>query len=141
MQGVKISVVITCVLAVVLTAPIYLLREPLIGLFLKTSDPAEYAAAIEAGSLWMLALCSWMPMNFLIILRAAAQGMGATRLPILAGIAEMVIRLVVAFFAVHYCSDLICWSHSFSWVGIVLVSIIGYWMLIRKMPDQKPEEK
>ena len=135
-QGVRAAVVMACVTAVALGVPTYLLREPLMGLFIEKTDPAEYAAAIAAGSIWMFALCSWIPMNYLIILRSAAQGMGATRIPILAGVAETVIRVVISFLAVRYRPEWICWSHSISWVGIVLVSAVGYWILIRRMPER-----
>lgn len=138
-QGVRAAVVMACVTAVVLGVPTYLLREPLMGLFLKKTDPVEHAAAITAGSAWMLAFCSFMPLNFLIILRSAAQGMGATQLPILAGAAEAVVRLVVSFLAVRYHPEWICWSHSISWLGIVLVSAIGYRVLILGMPERDTE--
>lgn len=139
-RGVRAAVVIACVTAVICGLTTYAAREPLIALFLETEDPAEYALALAAGSAWMTAYCSWMPMNYLIIMRAALQGLGSVRLPVLSGVAETAIRIVISVLAVQYNRDWICYSHAVSWGGIVAVSAIGYFVLIRRLIQDQREK-
>ena len=84
-------------------------------------------------------------LGLLFIFRNALQGMGSTLVPMLAGAAELVVRVLVAFLlpaVMGYAA--ICIAGPAAWVGATIPLIVCYLLLMRRLrsvrPEMKPEE-
>ncbi len=95
LRCVSVIGIIYCVLAL---AAVYLFSRPLLSLFIEPSAAPE---VLEMGSLYLLlnAAC-YIPLLFVNILRLTIQGLGFTRIAMLAGLCEMAARTAVALFVV-----------------------------------------
>lgn len=138
MRSVQICVVccLACGLLVVFGGRFF------VGLFLEGDQPA----VVEQAQQYLNTIAGFLiVLGLLFIFRNALQGMGSTLVPMLAGAAELVVRVLVAFLlpaVMGYAA--ICIAGPAAWVGATIPLIVCYLLLMRRLrsvrPEMKPEE-
>lgn len=134
-QGFRISTIIGCIYAVVTAALLMTVGKYMTYLFVSDNvasllDPVD--TYLKCTSLFFI------PLAFVNIYRFGIQGMGFGFLPMLGGVAELIGRGVVAFFAASHKSYLgVCMASPAAWVlaGALLVGI--YFYILKHYYQQK----
>jgi Na+-driven multidrug efflux pump len=129
-RGYFIGTLSGCVYAVVIGAVLMFFGKSLTGLFV--SDNIEEIKGLI--DIYMKCVGSFfIPLNFIFIYRNGIQGMGYGLLPMIAGIAELVGRGIVAVIGAHIGSYLVvCLSHAAAWICAGTFLFVLYCVLIRK---------
>ena len=116
-----------------------LFSRTLLALFI---DPSAAPAVMEMGSTYLLINASfYIPLLFVNIVRLSIQGMGFTRVAMLAGLFEMVARTAVALFVVPVAGFTgACFANPAAWVMADAFLFPCYWQVMRSlrqrlMPD------
>ena len=144
-QGLRCTSVlgaIYCLVALTVTA---LFAEPLLGLFIDRNAAPEVAAL---GARYLLINAAfYIPLLFVNIVRLSIQGMGFTRVAMLAGMLEMIARTAVALFVVPAAGFTgACFASPAAWVLADLFLFPCYFQVMktlrqRLMPDVREDEK
>ena len=127
-----------CVLAFTVAA---LFTRPLLSLFIDT-DAAPEVTAMGVQYLTVNA-AFYIPLLFVNIVRLCIQGMGYTRVAMLAGLSEMIARAVVALFVVPaFGFSGACFANPAAWVMADLFLFPCYFQIMRTarqrlMPDSE----
>ena len=127
-----------CVLAFTVAA---LFARPLLSLFIDT-DAAPEVTAMGVQYLTVNA-AFYIPLLFVNIVRLCIQGMGYTRVAMLAGLSEMIARAVVALFVVPaFGFSGACFANPAAWVMADLFLFPCYFQIMRTarqrlMPDSE----
>ena len=93
-QGVRISVLSMTVYAFVALFAVRLLGRPMIGLFITGGETAVIDKAVQYLNMVVM---FFIPLLLIFVLRNALQGLGYSRVAMLAGLFELVGRAFVAF--------------------------------------------
>ena len=95
--GVKVAAVLSVVTSVVIALLMFLLGRQITMLFISAEDPA---LALEAGSVAYRYLCTMaacLPVLYILyLLLSVLQGLGDTVRPMISGVVELAMRLLVA---------------------------------------------
>lgn len=96
-KGTRWAVVISLTTSVVIAGVMILLGRPITMLFMSTESPELAAAAGEVAYLYLFAMSAALPVLYLLYAyRSALQGMGNTRIPLLSGVLELMVRVGAA---------------------------------------------
>ena len=137
--------IVYCVLAFGVTA---LFARPLLGLFIDAKAAPEVT---EMGARYLIINTAfYIPLLFVNIVRLSIQGMGFTRVAMLAGLLEMVARTAVALFLVPAAGfDGACFASPAAWVLADLFLFPCYFQIMRTVrqrimpgtPEYRREQK
>ena len=138
-QGLRCTSVIGIVYCVAAFGIVALFTGPLLGLFID----AEAAPEVTAMGIRYLTVNAafYIPLLFVNIVRLSIQGMGFTRVAMLAGLSEMIARTVVALFVVPaFGFTGACFANPAAWVMADLFLFPCYTQIMRTlrqrlMPD------
>lgn len=93
-KGVRWAVGISIVTSAVIAAVMVLFGRQITGLFISSDTPALEIAAGETAYLYLCVMSAALPVLYLLYAyRSALQGMGNTRIPLLSGIVEFIVRV------------------------------------------------
>lgn len=130
-QGVNQTLALNCGFSAVLGALIILFSKPLIGLFVASDQThvihmAQTYFHYNASMYWFLAI--------LFTTRYTLQGLGQTGVPMLAGVFELIMRIIagiglVPLFGFAGASM----ANPLAWIGSVAVLITSYFHTMRKL--------
>lgn len=137
LKGVKASLGIGTITSVIITITMLLLGKIILGLFIS-GTPQEVNDAMEIAYRYLYIMSIYLPILYVLhIIRAAIQGMGNTFLPMLSGIAELVMRTGGALLLpVFFGKTGIYYAEVLAWLGADVVLVISYLYLIRKLPKE-----
>ena len=137
LKGVKASLGIGTITSVIITITMILLGKIILGLFIS-GTPQEVNDAMEIAYRYLYVMSIYLPILYVLhIIRAAIQGMGNTFLPMLSGIAELVMRTGGALLLpVFFGKTGIYYAEVLAWLGADVVLVISYLYLIRKLPKE-----
>lgn len=134
-----ISFIYTAVTSVIM---VIFARESVMLFLENTPDNAE---AIAAGSRFLqIQAMFYTILSVLLVFRNVLQGMGYPFMPFMAGVSEMVLRVLVAiFFTGWFGFDGVCLAHPIAWLGGALPLVIEYFRIIKRLkksgiPVKKP---
>lgn len=97
-KGTRWAVFISLITSVIIGSVMILLGRPITMLFISSESPELAAAAGEAAYQYLFAMSAALPILYLLYAyRSALQGMGNTRIPLLSGVLELVVRVSAAF--------------------------------------------
>ncbi len=97
-EGLRCVTVIGIIYCLLAFGAVCLFSKGLLGLFIESSAAPE---VLEMGSLYLkINAAMYIPLLFVNILRLTIQGLGFTRIAMLAGLCEMAARTAVALFVV-----------------------------------------
>ena len=138
-QGLRCTSVLGIVYCVLAFGVAALFARPLLGLFID-ADAAPEVTAMGVHYLTVNA-AFYIPLLFVNIVRLSIQGMGFTRVAMLAGLSEMIARTVVALFVVPaFGFDGACFANPAAWIMADLFLFPCYFQIMRTvrqrlMPD------
>lgn len=136
-EGVRKSCLLTLAISVVGGGLVMVFCKPLVALFLGKNEPqvAQYAQIylnVVAPFFFILGL--------LFIFRNTLQGMGFGGVPLLAGVSELVARVVAAFWLARVWDyGGVCAASPVAWVLATGLLLWGYWALMKRM-NQYPAQ-
>ncbi len=116
-KGIRSSMLVSAVFYVVTVAVNVLFGKYLIGIFIRSSDPGN-AGVIEAAYRYILIDVSLVfVLALLFIFRYSIQGMGRSAIAVVAGVCEMIARLVMSILVIPSlgwsaacCTDPLAWG-------------------------------
>ena len=97
-KGTRWAVIISLITSVIIGAAMIVFGRQITMLFISSESPQLAAEACEVGYQYLCAMSAALPILYLLYAyRSALQGMGNTRIPLLSGVLELVIRVGAAF--------------------------------------------
>ena len=128
-QGNVLAVVTSLVLALLLVPTAVPLSRVFVG------DGSDEVVSLSAQAVIMFALTYWI-LGILYVLRGVLQGLGKMRAPFYSGMAELVMRVVVAIWLGDVLGYLgVCASEPLAWVGAVALLVPAYRRTRRRLLD------
>lgn len=130
-QGTRVAAILTYVYAVIAgIVAIFTIRYAVV-LFVSGSDIAnvtEYAVIYT-----QIIAMFFIPLGAIFIYRNVLQGAGYALMPMLAGVVELLARIVVAFVAAHYMSYTgVCAANVVAWIAAGVYLWIAYEVMLKK---------
>lgn len=133
--GIKQTLLLNCSISAILGGLIILFGKPLVNIFVGPNQPAVTHLAqtyfhFNASMYWFLAI--------LFVTRYALQGMGQTLVPTLAGIFELIMRIIAGVGLVPLLGFMgASMANPLAWIGSVSVLIPSYVRTMRKLRKQE----
>ncbi len=125
-SGVRASLVIGIVTALLCSAVMFFFDKPIMKLFLKSGEATE--GILGYGHAYLLVIATFFPLLYVLyILRASLQGMGNTIVPMISSFAQLIMRVFCAFVVTRYigCAG-IYYGEIFAWIFADLILLIAY---------------
>ena len=143
-QGLRCASYIGVIYSILAFGTVMLFAEPMLGLFID----ADAAPEVTFMGIRFLRINAafYIPLLFVNIVRLSIQGMGFTRVAMLAGLSEMIARSAVALFAVPVIGFTgACLASPAAWVMADLFLFPCYFQVMRMlrqrlMPDTEEEK-
>ena len=93
-KGTRWAVLISVVTSAVIAGVMVLFGRQVTGLFISAEDPLLAMEAGETAYMYLFVMSMGLPVLYLLyVYRSALQGMGNTRIPLLSGIVEFIVRV------------------------------------------------
>lgn len=137
-QGIKSACFVGAVYSVFAFIVIYYFAEPLLMLFIneEESNIEEFMMYAKQNMYVMNAFMIFL--STLIITRFSIQGMGFSKFAMLAGVTEMVVRIVLAvFFVPIYGFDAACLGAPLAWIAAICFLIPASMGCIKKLKSSQ----
>jgi len=131
-QGLLAASIVGCVYCVIAELVIIFFGHDLLGLFLDLEK--EDTVARMAHQFLIVNGSMYIPLLFVNIVRLSIQGMGYTGVAMLAGVAEMIARGLVALFVVPALGfDGVCFANPTAWIFADLFLFPCYFSIIKRL--------
>lgn len=136
-EGVKKGSIITIMVSIIAAVVLFVFGKSLSTLFIS-SDQIE---ALNYSKQYLNTVAIFLPiLGMLFIYRNSLQGIGDAFIPMMAGVAELVARVIVAFTLPAFIGYIgICLASPFAWIGATIPMAIKYRILIKRMLIEKTE--
>lgn len=136
-EGVKKGSIITIMVSIIAAVVLFVFGKSLSTLFIS-SDQIE---ALNYSKQYLNTVAIFLPiLGMLFIYRNSLQGIGDAFIPMMAGVAELVARVIVAFTLPSFIGYIgICLASPFAWIGATIPMAIKYRILIKRMLIEKTE--
>lgn len=131
-EGVRRCRQITDISSLVLMVLVYLFWRVLVSLFISGDQPEVYN---DARTYLYTIMAFYLPLGWVNIFRNALQGMGEAFVPLMGGVMELLMRVVVALIAVPFGFWAVCFASPMAWIGADIPLLITYRRRIRAMCD------
>ena len=133
-KGVKSAVLIALLTSLFIALLMLVFGKGILGWFIS-GTPEEFEQTLQIAYYYLAVMSICLPILYILhITRSAIQGMGNTILPLVSGIAEFVMRAVTAVFLPMLIGEHgIFYAEIMAWTGAVVILIISYFIVIRKM--------
>ena len=131
-EGVRRCRQITDISSLVLIVFVYVFWRSLVSLFISGDQPEVYDAA---RTYLYIVMAFYLPLGWVNIFRNALQGMGEAFVPLMGGVMELLMRVVVALIAVPFGFWAVCLASPMAWIGADIPLLITYRRRIRAMCD------
>ena len=103
-------------------------------LFIENPTPEIYSYAQQVFNYSDI---FFIPLGFILVYRNVLQGMGDSFIPMIAGVAELLARAVVAFTLPKFIGFVgICLSDPVAWIAAAVPLMIAYYRKINKIMDE-----
>ncbi|CAG9708494.1 MATE family efflux transporter [Clostridium neonatale] len=136
-EGVKKGSIITIMVSIIAAVVLFVFGKSLSTLFIS-SDQIE---ALNYSKQYLNTVAAFLPiLGMLFIYRNSLQGIGDAFIPMMAGVAELVAMVIVAFTLPAFIGYIgICLASPFAWIGATIPMAIKYRILIKRMLIEKTE--
>lgn len=129
--GVKDCGILGIGYSVIALIVIWLCGAPLSSLFVDLKDPSADEILIYAAQFLRTIVCFYVPLAFVNIIRFTIQGMGFSRLAVLAGAFEMVARTIIALLTPIWGYNVACFANPAAWVMADLFLIPAFFYCLK----------
>ncbi len=134
-KGVNSCILISCVFCIFGSLLVVFGGSALVSLFITGEQPEVMAYAREY--LNTIAIF-FIPLGLIFIYRNTLQGMGDGFMPMMAGVAELVMRAFVAFYLADRLGYLgICLAGPIAWIGADIPLMLTYYIKMHKIKKLK----
>lgn len=107
-------------------------------LFIENPTPEIYSYAQQVFN---YSAIFFIPLGFILVYRNVLQGMGDSFIPMIAGVAELLARAVVAFTLPKFIGFVgICLSDPVAWIAAAVPLMITYYRKINKIMNENDDE-
>lgn len=138
-QGLWATAVIGTVWSMLATAVLWLFGRECVGMFVDSSETV--VTDLTCHYLRMNS-AFYIPLLFVNIVRLSIQGMGATRVAMMAGLMEMAARSAVGLLLVpQFGFDAACLANPSAWIAADIFLVPCYIVLIRRAIGEKSEAR
>ncbi len=129
-QGVKEAVKMSGGFSIAVGILLYTCGSFFMEIFVEGESAAE---VVEYGRIFLTVNgCCYFILSLLFILRNTLQGLGQTVVPTIAGVMELIMRSVAAFWLCDIYGYLgACWASPMAWVGSLLPLAVAYYFTRR----------
>ena len=126
-QGMRSALVIATITSVVIAALMLLFGKLILSGFIS-GTPERVHAVLQVAYFYLAIMSVCLPVLYLLhVVRSAIQGLGNTFLPMLSGIAELLMRTGTALFLPKLIGETgIFYAEIAAWVGADIVLVISY---------------
>ena len=130
-SGTKSTMIMAFIYTVITGAVMIIFANRFVLLFLENTT--ENTVAISSGTRFLqIQALFYTLLSVLLVLRNSLQGMGYPLMPFMAGVAEMVLRVLAAIFLTGWLGfDGACLAHPIAWIGADVLLVIEYIRVIR----------
>ena len=132
-RGVKSGAVMAVATSLFMSVIMLIAGRFILELFIS-GNPAQTEQVLDVAYryLFILSVCLWI-LYLLYVFRSAIQGLGNTLLPMLSGVAELFVRvIVVLILPVFMGRDGIYFAEIGAWISAVVILIPGYKIILKK---------
>ncbi len=137
-EGVRRCRQITDVSSLAMMVLVFFFWRFFISLFITGDQPQAYD---DARTYLFTIMAFYIPLGWLNIYRNALQGMGEAFVPLMGGVMELVMRVVVAAVAAPFGFWAVCFASPMAWLGADIPLLFTYRRRIRALCPPKKEEE
>ena len=105
-----------------------------------SGDPAEVEATVAIAYHYLTIMAAFLPVLYLLyVYRSALQGLGDTVMPMVSGIAELVMRVAtILLLPLFIGEDGLFWAEICAWLGADCVLITSYYVRMHRLNGREP---
>lgn len=133
-QGLRHSLGIGLIMSAIIATVIAVFGRGILSLFVQ-DDPAIVEQVLTFGHRFLLVMSAGLPgLYVLFVYRSTLQGMGDTFIPMLSGMAELVMRIGCALLLPMIMGEWGVYIAEISaWIGAAILLVIGYYYRLHKI--------
>lgn len=133
-KGTKSALIMNVTTSIILAFIMIPFGKVILHLFVS-GDPAQVSAVISVAYKYLVTMCLFLPVLYMLhIYRSALQGMGDTFWPMMSGIAELIMRVLVAIFLPMLLAENgIYYAEVTAWMGAVVILVYAYYKKIKDL--------
>lgn len=142
-KGINWAVIISVATSVLIGMVMVIFGRPITMLFISADDPQLAVTAGETAYRYLCVMAFCLPVLYLLhAYRSALQGMGNTRMPLLSGIVELVMRLGSALIIsiIHYQSG-IFFAEVLAWLGAAALLAFAYYRSAKRLDSSQMRDQ
>lgn len=132
-RGVKSGAVMAVATSLFMSVIMLIAGRFILSLFIS-GDPSQTEQVLDVAYRYLviLSVCLWI-LYLLYVYRSAIQGLGNTLLPMLSGVAELLMRVIVVLtLPIFMGKDGIYFAEIGAWISAVALLIPGYRIILKK---------
>lgn len=132
-KGMRAAVAIAVATSVVIAVVMLSFGKLILGCFIS-GTPEEVTQTMEVAYFYLAVMSVCLPILYILhVTRAAIQGMGNTKLPMVSGIVEFLMRTVAALLLPLAVGEIgIFFAEIAAWIGADVVLVASYFAVARK---------
>lgn len=132
--GIKIMNKVSIISSLIAGFVLVFFGKYFVMLFIENPTPEIYSYAQQVFN---YSAIFFIPLGFILVYRNVLQGMGDSFIPMIAGVAELLARAVVAFTLPKFIGFVgICLSDPVAWIAAAVPLMIAYYRKINKIMDE-----
>lgn len=133
-EGMRSGIFISFLTSAVMSAIVILFGRQIAALFVS-GDPEQVAAVVSIAYQYLFIMGSMLFILYLLYLyRSAIQGMGDTIIPMLSGVAELIMRIAAVMLLPRLMGQQgVFYAEIAAWIGADLILITAYYIKINRL--------
>lgn len=132
--GIKIMNKVSIISSLIAGFVLVFFGKYFVTLFIEKPTPEIYSYAQQVFN---YSAIFFIPLGFILVYRNVLQGMGDSFIPMIAGVAELIARAVVAFTLPKFIGFVgICLADPVAWIAAAVPLMIAYYRKINKIMDE-----
>jgi putative MATE family efflux protein len=132
-EGLRKCMQIGIVMTIIGVLIILLFWRPLVGMFVSGESSQVERVFADAQTYLFTIIIFYLPLLCVNVYRNVLQGMGEALVPLIGGVMELSMRVLVAVFAVNLGFQGVCLASPMAWVGAAAVLVPVYYVHIRRL--------
>jgi len=139
-QGLRISIIIVCIMAVIVAGFTLLTREYLLQMFLDVNEPGGTEALEIAMRYLTIIVCFTLILYLLHIFSNVLQAIGVSIWTMYSGIAEFACRVIMAKVVINWMGPIALFiSEPVAWTGATILLVLPYFYYKKKYLQEKAD--
>ena len=142
-QGVRASVWISMITAVIISILMLLFGNQFALMFISSESPELLEAACDVAYRYLAVMSVTLPILYLLyVYLSAMMGLGRTILPMISGVVEFCMRVSCALVAGMWLGEnFIYFAEPAAWLGATVLMMVSYYITFGRLKRQKELEQ